>query len=109
MRADIYLVLDVHYFCTPSTLPTLACLPYSAEYLQSVFSTIDGFHKYDKKLAFISGNEAIIKEVEMTNAVPNDNVTTRDMKSYITSRTYHQTSVGYPAADGSAKRMQLAL
>lgn len=105
--AGVYLVLDVNnpLYSINRENPGPS---YNAMYLQSVFATIDAFHKYDNTLAFFSGNEVINEKVESTKAAPYVKATTRDMKSYLASRDYRQIPVGYSAADVSANRMQTA-
>ncbi|KAK8139562.1 hypothetical protein PG984_000685 [Apiospora sp. TS-2023a] len=105
--AGIYLVLDVNSpkYSINREKPDPS---YNADYLQSVFATIDAFHKYDNTLAFFSGNEVINDKVESTKSAPFVKATTRDMKQYIGSRGYRKIPVGYSAADVSKNRMQTA-
>ncbi|KAK8089916.1 glycolipid anchored surface protein [Apiospora hydei] len=105
--AGIYLVLDVNNpkYSINRNEPNPS---YNAAYLQSVFATIDAFHKYDNTLAFFSGNEVINDKVESTKSAPFVKATTRDMKQYIGSRGYRKIPVGYSAADVSKNRMQTA-
>lgn len=81
---------------------------YNAEYLQSVFATIDGFAKYDNTLAFFSGNEVVNDNVTSTLAARYVKATTRDMRQYIRSRGHRNVPVGYSAADVAQNRMQMA-
>ena len=95
--AGIYLALDVN---TPkySINQDDPAPSYNAEYLQSVFSTIDAFQTYSNTLLFFSGNEDI-NSVATTSSAPYVKAVTRDMKNYISSRKYRSIPVGYSAAD----------
>jgi hypothetical protein len=106
-NAGIYLVLDVNnpLYSINRDVPAPS---YNAEYLQSVFATIDAFEKYTNTLAFFSGNEVINNLVNTTYSAPYVKATTRDMKQYIASRGYRAIPVGYSAADVSDNRMQTA-
>ena len=97
--AGIYLVLDVN---TPlySLNRIDVAVSYNAQYLQSVFATIDAFSKYSNTLAFFSGNE-VINAPNTTNTAPYIKAVTRDMKQYIGERGYRAIPVGYSAADVS--------
>lgn len=105
--AGIYLVLDVNnpkysinrYQPSPS---------YNAVYLQSVFATVEEFAKYDNTLAFFSGNEVINEQPNSTLAAPYVKATTRDIKSFLSSRNLRAVPVGYSAADVAGNRMQTA-
>lgn len=106
-EAGIYLVLDVN---SPSySIRRDRPAPsYNAEYLQSVFATIDEFQRYDNTLAFFSGNEVINHDEGSTRTAPFVKATTRDMRQYIAERGYRRIPVGYSAADVSENRMQTA-
>lgn len=95
--AGIYLALDVN---TPKYSINQAepAPSYNAEYLQSVFSTIDAFYSYSNTLLFFSGNEDI-NSVATTSSAPYVKAVTRDMKNYISARKYRSIPVGYSAAD----------
>lgn len=95
--AGIYLALDVN---TPkySINQDDPAPSYNADYLQSVFSTIDAFHTYSNTLLFFSGNEDI-NSVATTSSAPYVKAVTRDMKNYISARKYRSIPVGYSAAD----------
>ncbi len=95
--AGIYLALDVN---TPKYSINQAdpAPSYNAEYLQSIFSTVDAFHSYTNTLLFFSGNEDI-NSVATTSAAPYVKAVTRDMKNYISARKYRSIPVGYSAAD----------
>ena len=95
--AGIYLALDVN---TPKySINQDAPGPsYNAEYLQSIFATIDAFHSYTNTLLFFSGNEDI-NSAPTTSAAPYVKAVTRDMKNYISARKYRSVPVGYSAAD----------
>ena len=95
--AGIYLALDVN---TPKYSINQAepAPSYNAEYLQSIFSTIDAFHTYSNTLLFFSGNE-VINSVATTASAPFVKAVTRDMKNYISARKYRSIPVGYSAAD----------
>lgn len=95
--AGIYLALDVN---TPkySINQDDPAPSYNAEYLQSVFSTVDAFQTYSNTLLFFSGNEDI-NSVATTSAAPYVKAVTRDMKNYINARKYRSIPVGYSAAD----------
>ncbi|KAH8671324.1 Glucanosyltransferase-domain-containing protein [Xylariales sp. PMI_506] len=105
--AGIYLVLDVNnpLYSINRNDPAPS---YNADYLQSVFATIDAFQGYSNTLAFFSGNEVINDQLNSTLAAPYVKATTRDMKQYIGSRGYRNIPVGYSAADVSQNRMETA-
>lgn len=106
-EAGIYLVLDVN---SPeySIRRDKPAPSYNADYLQSVFATVDEFAQYDNTLAFFSGNEVINHDEGSTKTAPFVKATTRDMRQYITERGYRKIPVGYSAADVSDNRMQTA-
>lgn len=105
--AGIYLVLDVNSpkYSIRRDKPGPS---YNADYLQSVFATIDEFAQYDNTLAFFSGNEVINNDAGSTKTAPFVKATTRDMRQYIVERGYRKIPVGYSAADVSDTRMQTA-
>ncbi|KAK5170448.1 1,3-beta-glucanosyltransferase [Saxophila tyrrhenica] len=104
--AGIYLALDVNSpnYSLNREEPAGS---YNDVYLQSVFATIDAFHKYSNTLLFFSGNE-VINADNNTNCAPYIKATTRDMKSYINSMGYRKIPVGYSAADVESNRYDLA-
>ena len=105
--AGIYLVLDVNSpkYSIRRDKPGPS---YNAEYLQSVFATIDEFAQYDNTLAFFSGNEVINHDEGSTKTAPYVKATTRDMRQYIAERGHRKIPVGYSAADVSDNRKQTA-
>lgn len=105
--AGIYLILDVNnpLYSINRASPAAS---YNADYLQSVFATIDAFQGYDNTLAFFSGNEVVNDQVNTTLAAPYVKATTRDMRQYLRQRGYRSIPVGYSAADVSQNRYQLA-
>lgn len=107
--AGIYLILDVNSGTTSLNRGSLSDLKlsYNAAYLQSVFSTIDVFSKYDNTLAFFSGNE-VINAPNNTNTAPYIKAVTRDMKAYMQKNTKRAVPVGYSAADVESNRVQTA-
>ena len=104
--AGIYLALDVN---TPkySINQASPANSYNAEYLQSIFATIDAFQGYSNTLLFFSGNEDI-NSVSTTAAAPYVKAVTRDMKQYIGNRKYRPIPVGYSAADIDDNRVETA-
>lgn len=104
--AGIYLALDVN---TPlySINQDSPAQSYNAEYLQSIFATIDAFEGYSNTLLFFSGNEDI-NSVPTTVAAPYVKAVTRDMKQYIGNRKYRSIPVGYSAADIDDNRVETA-
>ncbi|KAK4694639.1 1,3-beta-glucanosyltransferase GAS5, partial [Lecanoromycetidae sp. Uapishka_2] len=104
--AGIYLALDVN---TPkySINQDSPADSYNAEYLQSIFATIDEFSKYSNTLLFFSGNEDI-NSVATTISAPYVKAVTRDMKQYIANRKYRAIPVGYSAADIDDNRVETA-
>jgi hypothetical protein len=106
-NAGIYAILDAN---NPLySINRLDPAPsYNAEYLQSVFATIDEFAKYDNTLAFFSGNEVVNDNISSTLAARYVKATTRDIRQYIRKRGYRNIPVGYSAADVAQNRMQLA-
>lgn len=105
--AGIYVVLDANnpLYSINRDKPEPS---YNAEYLQSVFSTIDEFAKFENTMAFFSGNEVVNDLVNSTLAATYVKATTRDMRKYIVNRGYRKVPVGYSAADSESNRMQLA-
>lgn len=105
--AGIYLVLDVNNskYSINRADPHLS---YNADYLQSVFATVEMFAKYDNTAAFFSGNEVINDELDTDRSAPYVKATTRDIRNYISSRGLRKVPVGYSAADVSKNRMQTA-
>lgn len=104
--AGIYLILDIN---TPSASISRydpAC-SYNADYLQSVFATIDAFADYDNVLGFFAGNEVINNE-NTTNTATYVKAVVRDMKKYLKARNYRQIPVGYSAADITSNRLLVA-
>lgn len=105
--AGIYVVLDVNNskYSINRGDPHLS---YNADYLQSVFATVEMFAKYDNVAAFFSGNEVINDEKDTDKSAPYVKATTRDIRNYINSRGLRKIPVGYSAADVSKNRMQTA-
>lgn len=105
--AGIYLALDVNNsgYSINRAQPAES---YNAEYLQSVFATIDAFAKYDNTLLFYSGNEVINSDTT-TDCAPYIKAVTRDMKNYIQAQNYRHIPVGYSAADVEENRYQTAV
>lgn len=106
-EAGIYVVLDANnpLYSINRANPAPS---YNADYLQSVFATIDEFGKYSNTMAFFSGNEVIHDEKETTLTAPYVKAVTRDMRQYIRTRFDHPILVGYSAADVTDNRMQTA-
>ena len=105
--AGIYLILDVN-----SPLYSLNRVDpgpsYNPSYLQSIFSTMDAFSKYDNTLAFFSGNEVINETTDSTIAAPYIKAVTRDMKQYQGDRQLRKIPIGYSAADVTSNRYETA-
>ncbi|CCC71730.1 hypothetical protein NCAS_0I00620 [Naumovozyma castellii] len=104
-NAGIYLILDVNTPGASISRWEPAC-SYNADYLQSVFATIDTFAKYENVLGLFAGNE-VINSDNTTDTATYVKAVVRDMKKYIKARDYRQIPVGYSAADIVANR-QLA-
>jgi len=104
--AGIYLILDVN---TPLySLNRADPNPsYNADYLQSIFATVDKFQGYTNTLAFFSGNE-VINDGPTSAAAPYVKAVTRDLREYIRNRGYRTIPVGYSAADVSENRLEMA-
>ena len=104
--AGIYLAVDVN---TPlySINRGNPGPSYNAEYLQSVFATVDAFAGYSNTLLFFSGNE-VINDDNTTDCAPYVKAVTRDIKQYRNSRGYRAIPVGYSAADVDSNRYELA-
>jgi hypothetical protein len=105
--AGIYLVLDVNNpkYSINRADPHIS---YNADYLQSVFATVEMFSKYSNTVAFFSGNEVINDEPDTDKSAPYVKAVTRDMKNYINARGLRKIPVGYSAADVSQNRMETA-
>ncbi|KAF4124282.1 glycoside hydrolase family 72 [Geosmithia morbida] len=105
--AGIYLVLDVNTskYSLNRASPQVS---YNADYLQSVFATVDMFSRYTNTFAFFSGNEVINDEADTDKAAPYVKAVTRDIKNYLNSRGLRKVPVGYSAADVASNRMETA-
>ena len=101
--AGIYLALDVN---TPkySLNREDVQVSYNADYLQSVFATIDALAGYTNTLLFFSGNEVLNDTQASTKSAPYVKAVNRDMKQYIGERGYRDIPVGYSAADVSSNQ-----
>jgi hypothetical protein len=106
-EAGIYLVLDVN---SPKYSINRADphVSYNADYLQSVFATVEMFAQYENTAAFFSGNEVINDEPDTDLSAPYVKAVTRDIKNYIRSRGLRRIPVGYSAADVSSNRKETA-
>lgn len=101
-KAGIYLILDVNTPHASLSRIDPEC-SYNANYLQSVFATVDAFAQYDNVLGFFAGNE-VINEANNTFTAPYVKAVVRDMKKYMKARSYRAIPVGYSAADISSNR-----
>ncbi|QEU60924.1 Gas5 [Kluyveromyces lactis] len=104
-KAGIYLILDLNTPGASISRISPQC-SYNADYLQSVFATVDEFVSYNNTLGFFAGNEVINSE-NTTNTAVYVKATVRDIKKYMKARDYRAVPVGYSAADVSSNR-QLA-
>lgn len=104
-EAGIYLILDLNTPGASISRISPKC-SYNADYLQSVFATVDEFVSYNNTLGFFAGNEVINSENTTDTAVYVKAVV-RDIKKYMKARDYRAVPVGYSAADVSSNR-QLA-
>lgn len=104
-EAGIYVILDVNTPDSSISRSDPAC-SYNADYLQTVFATIDEFANYSNVLGFFAGNE-VINDVNNTNSATYVKAVVRDMKKYMKARNYRAVPVGYSAADVS-ENVQLA-
>ncbi|KAK0752497.1 glycoside hydrolase family 72 protein [Schizothecium vesticola] len=106
--AGIYVVVDANNpgYSLHRFLPGPS---YNAQYLQSVFATVDDFAKYTNTLAFFSGNEVINDNVSSTVSAKYVKAVTRDMRQYLAVRKLRKIPVGYSAADVAVNRMEQAL
>jgi hypothetical protein len=107
--AGIYLALDVNRgaFSLNREYVEATHQSYNDVYLQSVFSTVDAFAKYDNLLLFFSGNE-VIDSNKTTYTAPYIKAVTRDVRQYIKSMSYRQIPVGYAATDVKENRWEMA-
>lgn len=105
-EAGIYLILDVN---TPEASISRydAECSYNADYLQSIFSTVDVFAQYDNLLGFFAGNE-VINMANNTFTATYVKAVVRDLKKYIKARDYREIPVGYSAADIESNRLLAA-
>ncbi|SCV05960.1 LANO_0H18976g1_1 [Lachancea nothofagi CBS 11611] len=104
-EAGIYVILDVNTPDSSISRSNAEC-SYNADYLQTVFATIDAFADYSNVLGFFAGNEVINDETN-TGTATYVKAVVRDMKKYMKARKYRQIPVGYSAADVS-ENVQLA-
>lgn len=106
-EAGIYLVLDVNSpkYSINRAKPHAS---YNADYLQSVFATVEMFAQYENTAAFFSGNEVINDEPDTDLSAPYVKAVTRDIKNYLRSRGLRRVPVGYSAADVSSNRKETA-
>lgn len=105
--AGIYVVVDANNpgYSLHRFLPGPS---YNAQYLQSIFATVDEFAKYTNTLAFFSGNEVINDNVTSTVSAKYVKAVTRDMRQYLSVRKLRKIPVGYSAADVAVNRMEQA-
>lgn len=105
--AGIYVVVDANNpgYSLHRFLPGPS---YNAQYLQSIFATVDEFAKYTNTLAFFSGNEVINDNVSSTVSAKYVKAVTRDMRQYLSVRKLRKIPVGYSAADVAVNRMEQA-
>lgn len=103
--AGIYLILDVNTPDSSISRYDPSC-SYNADYLQSVFATVDAFAEFDNVLGFFAGNE-VINMANNTYTATYVKAVVRDLKKYIQARNYRTIPVGYSAADIASNR-QLA-
>lgn len=104
--AGIYLILDLNTPGASISRYNPAC-SYNADYLQSVFATVDAFADFNNTLGFFAGNEVVNSE-NTTNTATYVKATVRDVKNYIDARGYRSIPVGYSAADVSSNRQLIA-
>lgn len=103
--AGIYVILDLNTPDSSISRINAAC-SYNADYLQTVFATVDEFAGYSNVLGFFAGNE-VINDIDTTSAATYVKAVVRDIKKYLKARKYRQIPVGYSAADVS-ENVQLA-
>lgn len=101
-KAGIYLILDVNTPQASLSRVDPEC-SYNANYLQNIFATVDSFAQYDNVLGFFAGNE-VINDVNNTFTAPYVKAVVRDMKKYMSARSYRAIPVGYSAADIASNR-----
>ncbi|QDS71935.1 hypothetical protein FKW77_000728 [Venturia effusa] len=107
--AGIYLAVDVNtpgYSLNRETWWSLKA-SYNDVYLQSVFSTVEQFAKYDNTLLFFSANE-VVNAANSTFAAPYVKAVGRDIKKFIKARNLRAVPSGYSAADVEENRFQMA-
>lgn len=104
--AGIYLILDVNTPEASISRYDPAC-SYNADYLQSIFATVDVFAQYDNLLGFFAGNE-VINMANNTFTATYVKAVVRDLKKYIKARNYREIPVGYSAADIESNRLLAA-
>ncbi|QLL34026.1 hypothetical protein HG536_0F03510 [Torulaspora globosa] len=104
--AGIYLILDVNTPEASISRYDPAC-SYNADYLQSIFATVDVFAQYDNLLGFFAGNE-VINMANNTFTATYVKAVVRDLKKYIRARNYREIPVGYSAADIESNRLLAA-
>ncbi|SCU84261.1 LAFA_0D09032g1_1 [Lachancea sp. 'fantastica'] len=95
--AGIYVILDVNTPDSSISRSDPGC-SYNADYLQTIFATVDAFANYTNVLGFFAGNEVINDETN-TDTATYVKAVVRDMKKYMRARKYRQIPVGYSAAD----------
>ncbi|CEP60407.1 1,3-beta-glucanosyltransferase LALA0_S01e10110g [Lachancea lanzarotensis] len=96
-NAGIYVILDVNTPDSSISRSDPGC-SYNADYLQTVFATVDAFANYTNVLGFFAGNE-VINDQTNTDTATYVKAVVRDMKKYMRARKYRQIPVGYSAAD----------
>jgi 1,3-beta-glucanosyltransferase GAS5 len=107
--AGIYLALDVNTpgYSLNRENSYVIRMSYNDVYLQSVFSTVEEFSKYDNTLLFLSANE-VVNFANATFGAPYIKAVTRDIKQYEKTRGLRAVPVGYSAADVPENRFQMA-
>lgn len=107
--AGIYLAVDVNtpgYSLNRETWWSLKA-SYNDVYMQSVFSTVEQFAKYDNTLLFFSANE-VVNTANSTFGAPYVKAVGRDIKQFMKARQLRAVPVGYSAADVEENRSQMA-
>ena len=79
--AGIYVILDLNTPDSSISRINAAC-SYNADYLQTVFATVDEFAGYSNVLGFFAGNE-VINDIDTTSAATYVKAVVRDIKKYL--------------------------
>ena len=96
----IYMIIDVNSPLSGQSLePGNLVDSYNSDYLNHIFSVVEGFKDYPNLLGFFGGNEVMNSQALGGPVPPYLRAVTRDLKNYISKHATRMIPVGYSAAD----------